>query len=153
MTGSNSVKREVTTPGAKSSDGAKAASKRSRSEAQSDNVSVVLDKWDDVQRDPRRPHPASTSAMMPSTPLSVDRTALGCYSPTRMEERSEGERRYYKVVYEDALDFEKAGEKVSASATKLANQRAERKAKEAREAEIRKHREAFEEQQRKEGKK
>ncbi len=71
------MKREVTTPGAKSSDGAKAASKRSRSEAQSDNVSVVLDKWDDVQRDPRRPHPASTSAMMPSTPLSVDRTAWG----------------------------------------------------------------------------
>ncbi len=35
------MKREVTTPGAKSSDGAKAVSKRSRSEAQSDNVSVV----------------------------------------------------------------------------------------------------------------
>ncbi len=119
--------------------GASKIPKRSRSQAgMSDNVSVEVPTFEDA----RRAHPTTSSAVMPMTPLSVDRHALGCYSPTRMVDRDPEERTQYKKVYDETVDYKAAEQRVTLSALELANRRA-----------IRKHREAFEEQQRKGGQK
>lgn len=109
--------------------------KRSRSQAGlSDNVSVEVPTFEEA----RRAHPSTSSAAMPMTPLSVDRNALGCYSPTRMADRDPEERTQYKKVHDDVVDYNSAEQRVVLSALELAKLRA-----------MRKHREAFEEQQRK----
>ncbi len=133
LTGLNSVKKEVTTLGAKSSHGVRTVTKQSRSKAQSESFLVVVPVFEDTQCNLHWAHLAITSAMMPMTPPSVDWTAMGL---TWMELQTPGEQQYFKQAFDKAVEYEKAGEKLGKMVNKLVNERAVQKGDKGREAEI-----------------